>query len=323
MKHFKWIKKEKQHIERWIARFLKQHPLTALFDCFYEKEVPLYLVGGAVRDLVLAYERRKAFQSLKKHLVKTQKPYRSFRVKQRVKLYSQVQDFDFACPAPLKKIQSCCEAFRKQFTVKSLTVQELYQSVAFEIEETKHFNLSIKITRTRSEAHLYKTTYLKKAIFTQNLKWDARRRDFLCNAFYYSPPHLFSHLSNKKKWARKGHQSGLFLPLRREKKAILYALQELKEKKLTMIGSTEKRIRQDALRYLRGLRLARLLELKLDENFEKLRLPFTKKEFASKAFRKEFGLWQNLVFEKPLTLPEEKLFKAYQAFLENKRARKI
>lgn len=323
---YKILKKEQRQIQKQLHRLLNKHQLLPLFELFFQAQYPLYLVGGLLRDQVLAYLRRKKCR--KKYQLNPWKyrpgNFKSLQSLRKIKIYSVVRDIDFSCQAPWQVSETLCRQYQKNFPhllgEDKLNIHTHYQSVGFTLKVQQNRFCSVKMTRNRSEAHLYKTSYLSGMYFTKDLKWDAERRDFKCNALYYAPPEYFKKLKKRKIWYRSGHRKGLFSPLQKE--ACYLILEELSAQKLTFIGLDFKRIRQDSLRFLRALRLSRSLCLKLSEDFLNIELPFSKKDFSSKFFQREWTLLASYLQEGDLTWQEKQVKKAYDDFLKSKAARK-
>ncbi|MEO8065224.1 MAG: hypothetical protein ABI643_00005, partial [Candidatus Doudnabacteria bacterium] len=99
----------------------------------------------------------------------------------------------------------------------------------------------VEITTFRSEGRYSDNRHPDRVEFIKDYLDDAKRRDFTINAFYFDPV--------KKE---------LYDPAN--------GLKDLKGKILRFVGDPKKRIDEDALRMLRGVRLATQLGFKLEKN---------------------------------------------------------
>jgi tRNA nucleotidyltransferase (CCA-adding enzyme) len=99
----------------------------------------------------------------------------------------------------------------------------------------------IEITTFRSEGRYSDNRHPDQVEFIKDYLQDAKRRDFTINALYYDPV-----------------KQQIFDPTNGQK--------DLKAKLLRFVGDPKKRIDEDALRMLRGVRLATQLGFKLEKN---------------------------------------------------------
>jgi len=102
--------------------------------------------------------------------------------------------------------------------------------------------LKIEITAFRAEGRYSDKRHPDQVKFIKNYKEDAKRRDFTINALYFDPI-----------------TKELFDPTKQ-------GLKDLKSRLLRFVGDPKKRIDEDALRMMRGVRLATQLDFKLEKN---------------------------------------------------------
>lgn len=157
--------------------------------------------------------------------------------------HRETNDFDIATNALLKDILQIFGPSRKNMQYGSFHLTLL--------------NYNIDITTYRKEIS-YKDYKLFEMEYTNNLIFDASRRDFTMNALYQN---------------RKGE---IIDPLDCQK--------DIQKKIIKMIGNPNIRLKEDPLRILRALRFASIYKLKLDRDLvsaiqkEKKNLVFVSKE---------------------------------------------
>lgn len=142
-------------------------------------------------------------------------------------LKRKIQDIDIATEAQPKQVKELlhkagiiCDASGENFG----SVRALYKV---------H---SVEITSFRQES--YHQNRYPKITYVNNIKSDAKRRDFTINALYFNPK--LSQILDFFK-----------------------GIEDLKKKRLKFIGRPEQKIKQDPLRILRGLRFCLELGFKM------------------------------------------------------------
>ncbi len=134
-----------------------------------------------------------------------------------------------ATPAQVKKI----------FT-KTIPTGEKHGTITIRIKDNNNYN-HYEVTTYRKEG-LYRDNRRPSSVkFLKSAEEDAKRRDFTVNALFYDP----------------------------EKKAVIdyvLGIADLKKKIIRLVGDSEARIREDALRMLRAVRIATELGFDIDRD---------------------------------------------------------
>ncbi len=146
-------------------------------------------------------------------------------------------------------------------------LEQNFSAKRYRSEKHLHFGVSkiqlknsaeIDITTFRKE--VYKEQMYPKVVFVESAKQDSKRRDFTINSLY---------LSNNLTDILDFHKG----------------VADLKNKVIRFIGNPKKRIREDPLRIIRALRLALILDFKLEKN-------------TAKAIQKHFDEIKNITSSK-------------------------
>ena len=109
------------------------------------------------------------------------------------------------------------------------------------LEGENNLKATIEITTFRAEKRYSDNRHPDQVEFIRDYLQDAKRRDFTINTFYFDPVQKF-----------------LYDPAK--------GMEDIKLKLLRFVGDPRKRIDEDALRMLRGVRLATQLGFKLEKN---------------------------------------------------------
>lgn len=173
------------------------HPaLLSLWQELHSQGMGLFVVGGAIRDLLVGVQ-----------------PY----------------EYDFATELPLMDIIERATAWGFKITITSGDLEV----VTLRIDDQCY-----EVARLRVEKDYEDRRHPEQVTFTSHLQLDSERRDFTVNGFYMD-----------------------FL-------GVVYdfhqGYQDLMDGMLKSIGDPKLKMSQDALRLLRGIRIATKLELKID-----------------------------------------------------------
>lgn len=270
--------------KKYLIAFLKEKNLFFLFEYAMQEKIPLFLVGGATRDVLFSLQRRKNIACfywrkkricLKKLFHKRQHFSQSRRLcaMSYFKKYTAIRDLDFASPLPLEFWKEFfTPQLLKERDISQLEWNESYQSVSFVCE-----GLSCTLSRFRREDNVINARNAEEISFTTEIREDARRRDFDVNAFYFGVPIL--SLGKKEEQELK-----FFQPITLYDKKCTH----LWKHPLSMIGYDEEfRVRQDTSRFLRALRLSLAHRLPLSSFFKRFSFSWTEKERHSSVYQKE------------------------------------
>jgi len=146
-------------------------------------------------------------------------------------LTGDFKDFDFATPLTPDEIISLLNVDTyDEFAYKFGTVK------------TKIFNQEIEITSFRKESNYTDNRHPNEVIFIDDIKEDAKRRDFTINAIYLDKDLKVHDFYN--------------------------GISDLKSKTIRMIGNPYTRLKEDPLRIVRALRFSLALEFNLDKDLE-------------------------------------------------------
>lgn len=181
--------------------------IRAIFKKFATKGWEIYLVGGAVRDMLLGKK--------------------------------EITNWDFATNAPPEKIQSL---FKESF------YDNQYGTV--KIPHSKFTPL--EITTYRSEKGYGDFRHPDQVFWGKTIKEDLSRRDFTINAMALGPK---INPQTKKQDLSAGWE--LIDPFG--------AQEDLEKKLIRAVGNPEERFTEDALRLLRAIRLAAVLDFEIEK----------------------------------------------------------
>ena len=144
-------------------------------------------------------------------------------------LEREVHDYDFATDATPEEMKLFLDNYNDVFAKYGVMIY-------------RHKGIKIEITTLRKESSYNDSRHPGKIQFVKNLEEDYLRRDFTINALYMD--------KNKKIYD------------------FCDGLNDLKQKEIRVIGSIDKRMKEDPLRILRALRFSLALNFKLDDSLD-------------------------------------------------------
>ncbi len=163
-------------------------------------------------------------------------------------------DWDICTSALPEEICICFREF------KTIDIGKEYGTIIVISE-----NQPVEVTTYRIDGKYTDSRHPQSVSFTRSLKEDLARRDFTMNALAYNP-----------KTGLKDYFGG--------EKAV-------EEKMIVAVGNPQKRFQEDALRILRGLRFAAVLDFKIEEKTEKALIEQAEsiKNISAERIRTEFS----------------------------------
>ncbi|MBI2012003.1 CCA tRNA nucleotidyltransferase [Candidatus Daviesbacteria bacterium] len=204
--------------------------ILEIINKFKKANFQIYIVGGAVRDLLMKKE---------------------------------VKDFDFTTDA---KPEEILKIFPDGFYDNKFGTVGIPASVSEQVSGDADHSEDLKvyeITTMRKEGNYKDHRHPVEVSWTNKIEEDLGRRDFTINAMAFLPSIILSASeesldpSSLKGPAPQDDKKGIIDPFNGQK--------DLKEKLIRAVGDSSKRFQEDALRLMRAIRIATELEFEIEK----------------------------------------------------------